>query len=269
MLIISLVPIQYDKDDEHENDDQENLSSQSQSQHKQERESHASLFAQEFDETDTLTLQDYKIGIKEILFRYIPIYVVNFGLFQFWLIVLYQPSFISSSATYHGLDGEQSIHASDTILLVSHFGVFAIGLTIFTCLGAIIPQNLSPYWLWIPNLCQTILLLVTLSGVAYGAFPPLSIGAVYTINTLMTMFMFCVYLYTPLFVRNDKRISPQYREFHQQVLLSIMSATYILIGILSQVWWSDSILSKCISSYENVYNISNSNNNATSCTFFK
>lgn len=157
--------------DDDDNQEKEQKQQWSQSQHEQERESSVSFFVEEFDEAETLTLQDYKIGIKEIVFRYIPIYLVNFGLLRFWNDVIYQPSFVSSSATYHGLDGEQSILASDNVLVVAHVGVFLIGLTIFTCLGTIIPQNLSPYWLWIPNLCTTILLTITLAGVAYGAFP--------------------------------------------------------------------------------------------------
>merc|ERR1712238_162746 len=157
---------------------------------------------------------------------------------------------MGSSATYHGLDGEQSILASDNVLVVAHVGVFLIGLTIFTCLGTIVPQNLSPYWLWIPNLCTTILLTITLAGVAYGAFPPLSIGAVYAITTLINMSMFCVYLYTPLFVRNDTSLTKKYLEFHQQVLILISNTTYLLVSILDLVWWSDVILQKCILNYE-------------------
>ena len=118
-----------------------------------------------------MSINDYLTATKEIACRYLPIYVFNFGLARFWTDAVYQPSFVSSSTTYHGLNVEDAITTSDTVLLSSHIGVFGVGLTIFTCLGTIIPQKLSPYWLWIPNVCQAILLSVVLSGVAYGAFP--------------------------------------------------------------------------------------------------
>ena len=118
-----------------------------------------------------MSINDYLTATKEIACRYLPIYFINFGLARFWNDALYQPSFVSSSTTYHGLNIEDAITTSDKVLLSSHIGVFGVGLTIFTCLGTIIPQKLSPYWLWIPNLCQAILLSVVLSGVAYGAFP--------------------------------------------------------------------------------------------------
>ena len=84
----------------------------------------------------------------------------------------------------------------------------------------------------------------------------------------MWMFMFTVYLYTPLFVRNDTTLTPRYVEFHQQALIITTSLTYLLVDIISKVWWSETILSKCVTSYEEgAYN--NDNNNNTSCTFSK
>ncbi|MGK3753723.1 MAG: hypothetical protein ACI8RD_006030 [Bacillariaceae sp.] len=74
--------------------------------------------------------------------------------------------------------------------------------------------------------------------------------------------MFTVYLYTPLFVRNDETLTPRYVEFHQQALIITTSLTYLLVDFISSVWWSESILTKCITSYEDTYN------NNTSCTFF-
>jgi hypothetical protein len=121
--------------------------------------------------TESMSAKDYVKATKEIACRYLTLYFVNFAINRFWFDAVYQPSFVSSSATYHGLDQEEAINTSDNVLLSSHIGVFVIGLTIFTCLGTIIPQNISPYWLWIPNVCQAILLSVVLSGVAYGEFP--------------------------------------------------------------------------------------------------
>jgi hypothetical protein len=140
-----------------------------------------------------MSMKDYINATKEIAWRYLPLYFVNFGLGRFWMDALYQPSFVSSSTTYHGFNQEEAITTSDSVLLSAHIGVFVLGLTIYTCLGTIIPQNLSPYWLWVPNICQAILLSVVLSGVAYGTFP--------------VSFMFCFVLFcSVLFYRDNNKV---------------------------------------------------------------
>ena len=83
----------------------------------------------------------------------------------------------------------------------------------------------------------------------------------------MWMSMFTVNLYTPLFVRNDTTLTPRYVEFHQQALIITATLTYLVVDIISKVWWSETILSKCITSHEEGTYISNEHN--TSCTFFK
>ena len=214
-----------------------------------------------------LTRNDYILAVKELSWKYFPIYIVNYAITGTWFVALYQPSLISSSTTYAGYDATEAIDTSTTVMLVGHIGVFIIGLTIFTPLGYYLPQQFSAYWFWIPNTIQMILAAVVIMGIVYGVFPPVPVITVYCFEILLMGSLFVVQLYVPLFVRSDLTLSSQYVEFQQQVLIMLTYVVYLVTN-LGCLWISKAVLEGCQESYEN-NPIINNNSTPTSCTFFK
>ena len=214
-----------------------------------------------------LTRNDYILAVKELSWKYFPIYIVSYAIARTWYIALYQPSLISSSTTYAGYDATEGIHTSTTVMLVGHIGVFIVGLTIFTPLGYYLPQQFSAYWFWIPNTIQMILAAVAIMGIVYGVFPPVPVITVYCFEILLMASFFVVQLYVPLFVRSDPTLSSQYVEFQQQILIMLSMVVYLVTN-LGCLWISKAVLEGCQESYEN-NPIINNNSTPTSCTFFK
>jgi hypothetical protein len=70
---------------------------------------------------------------------------------------------------------------------------------------------------------------------------------------MVYVLVFTVQLYTPLFVMRDKNLTSRYGEFHQQSLFLVTSVTRLLMDILCVAWFGNSILNKCKSVYEDVY----------------
>ena len=214
-----------------------------------------------------LTRNDYILAVKELSWKYFPIYIVNYAIARTWYVALQQPSLFSSSTTYAGYDATKAIDTSNTVVLVAHIGVFIIGLTIFTPLGRYLPQQFSAYWFWIPNTIQMILAAVVIMGIVYGVFPPVSVITVYCFEIFLMGSFFVVCLYVPLFVRSDPTLSSQYVEFQQQILIMLSMVVYLVTDI-SCLWISKAVLAGCQESYEN-NPIINNNSTPTSCTFFK
>ncbi|OEU23654.1 hypothetical protein FRACYDRAFT_233826 [Fragilariopsis cylindrus CCMP1102] len=120
--------------------------------------------------------------------------------------------------------------------------------------------KMDPHYLWIPIIGLVLLDVVGVIGVAYGAFPPMPVWAVYILSTMIYVLKYFVWLYTPLYVMQDKNLTSRYLEFQQQSLFLFVNMPYLLIDILCFVLFQGSILDKCISVYEEVYA-------KTSCTF--
>jgi len=197
-----------------------------------------------------LSKDEMLCAVKQMLLRYWPVFFVA-GITQqvFQLTVLFP--FESSSFTYGGMANDQVSKTGSTLTIIAFSCSFLFGLTVLTKIGRII-STMNPYLLWIPSSIMIILVGTVFIGVTYGVFPPLHYAPFYIYPVVFVSYQ-SIQIYSPLIIRNDKKLNPRFAELQLQTLFLINYLSVFIVAILGKFFLAPYVLDGCTGNYGQQY----------------
>jgi len=208
-----------------------------------------------------LTVAESFVAFQEVVYRYLPFFVIDGLFFGLWNLAISTPFLVSSSFSYGGSAKETIYADSDKLsLATSLVTTIIIVLTIFSPLGAIISKK-SPIFLWIPAITMIILCVLGSLGFLTDLYPPMPVSALYFVQILVSLANQSIQSFAPLLVGSDHTITKKYNEFQLQIILSIFIIVQIIVSLFGLFWLQGYTGDQCQNNYEDHYD-------GVSCTYF-
>jgi hypothetical protein len=193
-----------------------------------------------------LSKEEIVWAAKQMLFRYWPILLLaGFAQQLFQMTALFP--FESSSFTYGGMPIDQISNTGSNLTIIAFTCSFIFGLTVLTKICRMI-STMNPFLLWIPSSIIIILVGTVFVGVTYGAFPPLP-NAPYFIYPIVFVCYQSIQIYSPLIIRNDKKLDPRFAEFQLQTLYLMNYLSVFVVSILGSAFLAQYVLDGCSKNY--------------------
>jgi hypothetical protein len=200
-----------------------------------------------------LSKEEIVCASKQMLFRYWPIWLLTGFTQQVFQMTTLFP-FESSSFTYIGMPADQVSSTGSNLTIIAFSCSFIFGLTVLTKIGRMI-STMNPYLLWVPSAIIITLVITVFVGVTYGAFPPLP-KAPYFIYPIVSVCYQLIQIYSPLIIRNDKKLDPRFAEFQLQTLYLMNYLSIFIVAILGSFYLADHVLDGCTKNYGQLEGVS-------------
>jgi MFS family permease len=193
-----------------------------------------------------LSKEEIGCASKQMVFRYWPIWLLaGFTQQVFQMNILFP--FESSSFTYGGMPADQVSSTGSNLTIIAFSCSFIFGLTVLTKIGRMI-STMNPYLLWVPSAIIITLVITVFVGVTTGAYPPLPLGP-YFIYPIIFVSYQVIQIYSPMIIRNDKKLDPRFAEFQLQTLYLMNYLSVFIVSIFGIFFLAGHVLDSCTENY--------------------
>jgi len=193
-----------------------------------------------------LSKEEIVCASKQMLFRYWPIWLLTGFTQQVFQMTTLFP-FESSSFTYIGMPADQVSSTGSNLTIIAFSCSFIFGLTVLTKIGRMI-STMNPYLLWVPSAIIITLVITVFVGVTTGAYPPLPLGP-YFIYPIIFVSYQVIQIYSPMIIRNDKKLDPRFAEFQLQTLYLMNYLSVFIVSIFGIFFLAGHVLDSCTENY--------------------